>query len=61
MARLNNILNRFDRWMAAVTFAEAGEPNTALSFLNQKPRKRNMKRKKSDVRTEERTRPVLRV
>lgn len=61
MRYFNNVLNKFDRLMAAVTFAEADEPVTAMSFLEETPRKRKAKRKDAEVRTEERKRPVLRV
>lgn len=61
MRYFNDVLNKFDRLMAAVTFAEADEPVTAMSFLEETPRKRKAKRKDAEVRTEERKRPVLRV
>ena len=61
MSYINEMLNRFDRWMVAVTFAEADESVTAMRFLRGRPKKRKVMRKETDVRTEERNRPVLRV
>ncbi|MBU0664817.1 MAG: hypothetical protein KJ990_09780 [Proteobacteria bacterium] len=48
-------LNKWDKWMMAVTFAEAGEAETARDILEQS----NKKEKRSEK--QERTRPDLRV
>ncbi len=47
--------------MVAITFAEAGDHETAIAFMNEKPAKK--KRKRSRVRAERRVedRPVLRI
>jgi hypothetical protein len=54
-------LNWLDRLMIAITFAEAGDHDTAITFLNEKPVKK--KRKRSHARKERRVedRPILRV
>ena len=54
-------LNWLDRLMVAITFAEAGDHETAMTFLNEKPVKK--KRKRNRARTERRVedRPILRV
>jgi len=53
-------LNKFDRLMAAITFAEAGEHETAIKLMDQ-GKKKQQKRivKKSEKRADQR--PVLRV
>ena len=50
----------FDRLMAAVTFAQAGEHETALDILHDKPEKRSRKRTEVRIRRREETRPRLR-
>ena len=61
MINLKNKINRFDQLMAGVTFAEAGEFDTALTVLNQKLRKRNRKRVCSKLGNRAQRRPRLRV
>jgi len=51
----------FDRWMAAVTFAEAGDPQTALSVIEQTKREKNRKQRRPKVERRPDNRPVLRV
>lgn len=51
-------VDRFDRWMVAITFAEAGQREMALDFLNEKPRKKRVV-SRSGKHVEQR--PVLRV
>lgn len=58
MFRLRERINRFDRLMMAITFAEAGERETALKVMNRKPR---TKRTGLRVRKRAVQRPVLRV
>ncbi len=53
-------INRFDQWMMAATFAEAGEKETALEMINRSPRKKNRKRIKYRGTRREEQRPVLR-
>jgi len=50
----------FDRMMAAITFAQAGEHETALDILHDKPEKRSRKRTEVRIRRREETRPRLR-
>lgn len=59
MFKTRKWMERFDRWMVAVTFAEAGQREMALDALNEKParRQRNARR----VRNNAEQRPVLRV
>ena len=53
-------LNKFDRLMAAITFAEACESETAIKLMDQGQKKKQKRIvKKSDKRADQR--PVLRV
>jgi hypothetical protein len=51
-------IDTLDRWMIAITFAEAGRREMALSVLNEKPKK---KRVTSRTRKHVEQRPVLRM
>jgi len=57
MTKTRRQINAFDRWMMAITFAEAGERTTALNILNQ-----GSKEKQACDKATKRTdhRPVLR-
>ena len=59
MFNLKNIIYKFERLMTAVTFAEAGETDSALEIMKEKPINRN-NRKVSKVRNRIDQRPVLR-
>jgi hypothetical protein len=61
MEKLKNWISRFDRWMMAVTFAEAGEFETAIGVIT--PEARKQERKRARVRVVDRPdhRPRLRV
>ena len=50
-------IDRLDRWMIAITFAEAGEKEMALDALNEKPKKRRVGFR---IRRHTEQRPVLR-
>lgn len=52
-------INRFDRWMIAVTFAEAGDPKTALDVIDQGPRQKNRRQKRRKIEERADDRPVL--
>ncbi len=60
MAHLKDILNGFQRLMIAVTFAEAGDKETAINMMNQERRKKNRKRAGLSVKSQTLQRPVLR-
>jgi len=49
----------FDRLMAAITFAEANEHETALDIMHDRPERES--RKRPDVRRSEETRPEMRI
>ena len=51
----------FDRLMAAITFAQAGEHETALDILHDKPEKTNRKRTDVRIQRREETRPRMRI
>jgi hypothetical protein len=57
---LKDRINKFDRLMAAVTFAEAGEPETALEIMIQKLKKKKRKWIGSRVNRTESNRPNMR-
>jgi hypothetical protein len=62
MTNRKNTLNAWDRMMAAISFAEAGEQDTAVEIMNQETTQRTQRR--SDTRVERRgegTRPKLRM
>ena len=50
----------FDRLMAAITFAEANEPETALDILHDRPEKERRKRVDAHIRRSQETRPQMR-
>lgn len=60
MAHLKNMLNGFERFMIAVTFAEAGDKEMALSIMNQGRRKKNQKRLAPRLKRQAGQRPVIR-
>jgi len=59
MFNLKNIISKFEKLMTAVTFAEAGQRDTALEIMNERPVNRS-KRKTDKVRNRIDQRPVLR-
>jgi hypothetical protein len=60
MLRSRTRFNWFDRWMAAVTFADAGEPQTALEMRDHRPVRKQRRRKVNRPRDHHNDRPVLR-
>jgi hypothetical protein len=60
MLGLKNRINWFDRWLTAVTFAEAGEPQTALEMRDRRPAQKKRRRKVNQPRDHHHDRPVLR-
>lgn len=59
MFNLKNIIYKFEKLMTAVTFAEAGQKDTALEIMNERPAKRS-KRQTEKVKNRIDQRPVLR-
>ena len=59
MLDMNKLVDTFERMMVAVTFAEAGDQETALKILKEKPANRR-KRAGIKVRKHVDRRPVLR-
>jgi hypothetical protein len=56
---MNKLVDTFERMMVAVTFAEAGDQESALEILKEKPTNRR-KRAGMKVRKHVDRRPVLR-
>lgn len=52
-------ISKFDRWMMAVTFGEAGEVETALDLMGEESRKTNQKQKGRKVESRIDRRPRL--
>jgi hypothetical protein len=49
----------FDRWMKAITFAEANEHELALDILHDRPERKVRKRVDTQIRRDEETRPQM--
>ena len=60
MFNFKELINRFDRIMTAITFAEADEREKALDILYDTPKEKK-KRVVSRIRRQEETRPGLRL
>lgn len=52
-------ISKFDRWMMAITFAEAGDPKTALDITRKGPRKTNRKQNRCKIQSRIDRRPRL--
>jgi len=61
MMKRKTLLNAWDRVMAAISFAEVGEHETALEIMNQETTKRTQRRSDTRVERREGTRPKLRM
>lgn len=61
MFNFKDLINRFDRIMSAITFAEADEREKALDILYDKPEKTKKKRAGSRITRQEDSRPGLRL
>ena len=61
MFNFKNLINRFDRIMSAITFAEADEREKALDILYDKPEKTKKKQVGSRITRQEDARPGLRL
>jgi hypothetical protein len=59
MKKRNSKISRFDRWMMAVTFGEAGEAKTAMELMGERTGKRNRKQKGRKIETRIDPRPRL--
>jgi thioredoxin-like negative regulator of GroEL len=59
MFNLTNLIYKFEKLMTAVTFAEAGQSDTALEIMKQRPVNKS-KRNAEKVRKQIDQRPVLR-
>lgn len=61
MFRIGDRINKFDRLMAAITFAEADERETAMEVMSEDLKKKKQKRIGSKIRKWEKTRSDLRI
>ena len=56
-----NLKENFDRWMKAITFAEANEHETALDILYDRPEREIRKKADARIRRDEEARPQMRM
>jgi hypothetical protein len=59
MNKKSTRISKFDRWMMAITFGEAGEAETALDLMGEGSRKTNQKQKGRKVESRIDRRPRL--
>ncbi len=61
MFSLKDLIKTVDRWMAAITFAQANESETALDILHDKPEKEKQQQTAIRIPRREEQRPELRM
>ena len=61
MFSFKDLINTVDRWMAAITFAQADESETALDILHDKPEREKQQRTEISTPRREEQRPDLRM
>ena len=61
MLKFKEMLNTWDRMMAAITFAEAGEREIALDIMDRTPEMKKHKRAGAEIRRPKESRPDLRM
>ncbi|HIJ55627.1 MAG TPA: hypothetical protein HPQ03_05825 [Deltaproteobacteria bacterium] len=61
MFRIGDRINKFDRLMAAITFAEADERETAMEVMSEDLKKKKQKRIGAKIKRREKTRSDLRI
>ncbi len=61
MFSFKNLINTVDRWMAAITFAQADESETALDILHDKPEREKQQRTAIRTPRREEQRPGLKM
>jgi hypothetical protein len=49
MDRKNQRTSKFDRLMMAISFAEAGDADTARNIMGERPTKRNQKQNRREI------------
>ncbi len=60
MERKSPRISKFDRWMMAITFAEAGDAKTARNIIRESAGKRNQKQNRREIESRIDHRPRLR-
>jgi len=61
MFRIKDRINKFDRLMAAITFAEADERELAMEIMHEDLEKNKQKRIVAKIKKQEETRQDLRI
>jgi hypothetical protein len=61
MFRIKNQISKFDRLMAAITFAESGERERAMEVMSEDMERKKQKRLGARNKKQEQTRPGLRI
>ena len=61
MFRIGDQINKFDRLMAAITFAEADEREMAMEVMSEDLKKKKRKRIGAKIKRREKSRPDLRI
>lgn len=61
MIHLKDRISKFDRLMAAITFAEADERETAMEVMSEDLKKKKQKRIGAKIKRRKKTRPDLRI
>lgn len=61
MFKIKDRINKFDRLMAAISFAEADEREIAMEVMGRDLEKKKQKRTRLKIRRQKHTRPDMRI